>query len=48
LGNSDVEVITTHFREIHGNSDVKIDDTLREWDMLKSNFDRRQVEASQN
>ena len=38
FGNSDVEVITTHFKDIRENSDVKIDDALTEWDMIKTNF----------
>jgi len=47
FGNSDVDVITTHFMDICENSDVKIDDGLTEWDMIKSNF-IRQVEAGQH
>jgi len=43
-----VEVITTHFKDICENSDVKIDDTLTEWDKIKSHFDGRQVEAGQH
>jgi len=30
LGNSDVEVITTHFKDIRENNDAKIDDALTE------------------
>ena len=47
MGKSDVEVITTHFKEIRENSDVKIDDAMTEWDVIKSNFYRRQVGAGQ-
>ena len=43
FGNSDIEVITTHFNDIRENSDVKIDDALTEWDMTKSNFYGRLV-----
>jgi len=38
FGNIDVEVITTHFKDIRENSDVKIDDALTEWDMIKIKF----------
>jgi len=38
FGKSDIEVITTHFKDLHENSDVKIDDALTEWDTIKSNF----------
>jgi len=40
FANSNVEVlqVTTHFRDIPENDDVKIDDALTEWDMIKSNF----------
>ena len=48
FGNIDAEVITTHFKDIRENSDVKIDDALTEWDMIKSNFYGRQVEAGQH
>jgi len=48
FGNSDVEVITSHFKDICENSDVKIDDALTEWDVMKSNFDRRQDDAGQH
>ena len=48
FGNSDVEVITTHFKNICENSDVKIDDALTEWDMTKSNFHGRHVQAGQH
>jgi len=41
FGNSDVKVITTHFKNIR---DVKIDDALTERDVTKSNFYRRQVD----
>ena len=48
FGNSDVEVITTHSKDIWENSDVKIDDALTEWDiMIKSNLYGRQVEAGE-
>ena len=36
FGNSDVEVITSHFKNIGENNDVKIDDALTKWDMVKS------------
>ena len=38
FGFSDVEVITTHFNDVSENSDVKIDDALTEWDMIKTNL----------
>ena len=38
FGNSDLEVSTTHFKGTRENTDVKIDDALTEWDMMKSNF----------
>jgi len=47
FGDSDVEVITVHFKDIYEDSDVKIDDALTEWDMMKSNFYERQFEAGQ-
>ena len=47
VGNCDVEVITTHFKDIRENSDVQIEDALTEWDMIKTNFHGRQVEAGQ-
>ena len=40
FGNNNVEVITTHFKDIRENSDVKIDDALTEWDMIKSNLNQ--------
>ena len=40
--NSDVGVITTQFKDIHENGDVKIDDALTEWDMIQFNIYGRQ------
>jgi len=39
---------TIHFKYICENSDVKIDDVLTEWDMIKSNMYGRQAEAGQH
>jgi len=38
FGNNIVEVIITHFKNIRENSNVKIDDAVIEWDIIKSNF----------
>jgi len=38
FGNSYDGIITTHFKNIRENSDVKIHDVLTDWNMIKSNF----------
>jgi len=48
FGDSDAEVITTHFKDIRENDDVKVDDASTEWDMTKYNFHGRKVQAGQH
>ena len=38
FGNSDIEVISNHFKDIRENNDVKIGGALTEWGTIKSNF----------
>ena len=48
FGNGGGDVIATHFKDMRENSEVGINDASTEWDMMKSNFYGRQVEAGQH